>query len=268
MRPSAHIEVSFSSVDETEGLSLELDSEKNKEVYSEDKSDFFLGEAVYLKLVYTPIYDESGNEIPYSLHTSAGTVSTNATNILYSQAENLIFEQEKQMELQNVPSNSVDWKWMGKSGGSPLFNGRSVSISEESTRILYCSYTYRGNRLRLIVPSSAISNISDFPEISAVVVAERGDQKASLTVSFAAESLAPIPMELKVSDFCSNEEIVDVDVFIDGSFIGKTNINGRVYLGMMKPKTHHSLKMTKTGYIDSDKDVLYNDYFTVPAPSE
>ncbi|MGV9141830.1 MAG: hypothetical protein ACOC1X_02720, partial [Promethearchaeota archaeon] len=38
--------------------------------------------------------------------------------------------------------------------------------------------------------------------------------------------------------------------------------------GMMKPKTHHSLKMTKTGYIDSDRDVLYNDSFTVPTPSE
>jgi len=67
-----------------------------------------------------------------------------------------------------------------------------------------------------------------------------------------------------VADFYSDEPIENVEVFLDGNFIGRTNNEGKIYLHNLIPGQKHQLKMLKEGYTDSDLDVLHNDEFTVP----
>lgn len=265
MRPSASILVDFSGPGSDGGLFLALDKEKIRSVYGEDKSSFIPGEAAYLRLFSMP-------DTPYYLHSSAGSLSVVAREVPYPQEENIVFSWEAERDLSFVPDSSVDWKWMGRSAGNPLFAGTKITLPEievedgapeqKPVGVLNCKYTVMGDRLKLFVPASAMSG---FESIEVNVVAVQGQNVASLTVAYSTGLYGePVPVDLSVSDFCSNEHVWDVMVFIDGEYMGKTNANGTIYLGMMAPGSIHQLKMTREGYIDSDLDVLHNDSFTVP----
>lgn len=256
--PSHVLNVSF-AVSQDWGISLALDTKKIHEVYGEDKTTFIPGEAVYLKLM-------TASDDPYTLYTSAGVIKRIASDIPYEILEDVSFSFSKKESLQYLPRKGVDWNWIGSNPGSPLFNGKTITINKVSVAILHCEYTTLGDRLRLLVGPNAVEGDEEF---DVLVVAVQGDNKASLTVSYSGESLAPQPFDLQVSDYCGEGDesrIEGVEVFLDGSFVGLTDIKGRIYLGELVPGTTHTLKMLKDGYIDSDQDVLHNDLFTVPIP--
>lgn len=56
--------------------------------------------------------------------------------------------------------------------------------------------------------------------------------------------------------------LVGAYVYIDDLYVGLTDDSGTIYVnGIMQGP--HTLRVTKIGYIDTDKDALYNDEFTV-----
>lgn len=77
----------------------------------------------------------------------------------------------------------------------------------------------------------------------------------------------PVPYELEATDYCSDADVEGVAVTMDGDYMGLTNGDGIISLGDLVPGTTHTLKLTKTGYQDSDLDNLNNDSFTVPTSS-
>jgi len=81
------------------------------------------------------------------------------------------------------------------------------------------------------------------------------------------ESEDLVPYEISVLDFCSDEAIANVQIYLNGSYIGVTDSTGIKSLGYLTPGTSYTLKMTKTGYQNSDVDALNNDSFTVQAAS-
>ena len=256
--PQSSVRLTFTSEDFTsDGIHLSLDTERNREVYGEEKTTFAPGEAAYLKLISS--FDN------YELYTSAGSVSRVASNILYEHSENIIFRFEQKASLEQNPVGAVSWEWLGRSAETPFFNGKDVSIPEAEVAVLKCDYKVSGDRLRLVVSHGSMYGNS---ELDVVVVAVKGENKASSTVSYSTEEGGvPTPIELEVSDFCSGEVVDEVEVFLDGTSVGTTNINGKIYLGELLTGSTHQLKMTKTGYVDSDQDVLHNDEFTVPTSS-
>lgn len=250
---------------QTHDFNLSLDSEKIAEVYGQtDKSSFAPNESAYLKLI------RSSNEA-YQLFVTAGKISTVIRNTLYPVSETVIFAASSLEDLNYIPIKNVTWDWIGRSPGTPLFSGKGVKIESPSNvskdsfvpiGVLQCSYNVNGDCLKLTVLDSDMSEVD---KMDVLVIAIQGENKAYTQVSFdKGTGGAPIPINLLVKDFCSDANVVDVDVYLDGSFIGKTNGNGKIYLGDLVPNTIHDLKMTKSGYIDSDLDVLYNDSFTVP----
>jgi hypothetical protein len=72
-----------------------------------------------------------------------------------------------------------------------------------------------------------------------------------------------VPVGLSVPDFCSDEQVEDVEVFLDGFSIGYTNAEGKIFLEELMQGSQHQLKMIRNGYVDSDLDILLNDTFTV-----
>lgn len=243
-------------VSEGANLSIALDAEKNAEVYGEKKSTFFPGEKAYLHITRT-LSDA------YTLHSSAGKIVSTNKNMPYDISEDFSFVFESSKTLSDLPAGSVSWKWFGKSGGGPVFDRRQISLHSSVVGILQCSYkTYRDQAYLLVLDRDI--NVEDAEEFPVLAVVKQNDSTASCTVQYGGDSLAPIPIDLHISDFCSDEDLSEVDVYMDGSFIGKSNTSGKIYLGLLVPGTVHTLKMTKTGYRDSDQDILHNDKFTVP----
>lgn len=274
-RPAAHIVVEFDDGMEKGQLSLSLDEKMNLAVYGEKKSSFLPGEAAYLRLVTTiPVDDytdkdgEQQEGYPYYLHTSAGTISTIAQNIIYEEEEIITFSMQDNANLSHKPNKILSWKWLGKDRGTPKFSGSSVLLNEKSVGVLKCVYNVAGYRCKLVARSRDFgSDIEEETELPVQVVAVQRDQIASLTVSYSGSAEEPVDVEILVTDFCSGDEVDLVEVYVDGEYIGKTNARGRVYVGKMVPNSQHTLRMTRAGFIDSDKDVLYNDLFKVPAPA-
>lgn len=67
---------------------------------------------------------------------------------------------------------------------------------------------------------------------------------------------------INVADFITDADLQTVTVFIDEVNKGTTDANGLITIEDVTVG-NHAIKMTKTGYTDSDSDTLVNDYIMV-----
>ena len=67
---------------------------------------------------------------------------------------------------------------------------------------------------------------------------------------------------INVADFINLSDLQTVTVFIDEVSKGTTDANGLITIADVTVGSH-AIKMTKTGYSDSDADTLINDYIMV-----
>ena len=67
---------------------------------------------------------------------------------------------------------------------------------------------------------------------------------------------------INVQDYSDDSDLEDVTVYIDGVSQGTTDSDGNITINDIAVGGH-TLKMTKTGYYDSDADTLYNDFIMV-----
>jgi len=67
---------------------------------------------------------------------------------------------------------------------------------------------------------------------------------------------------IHIADYIDASELQTVSVYIDDVLKGTTDANGELDVDDVAVGGH-ALKLTKTGYLDSDADVLLNDYIMV-----
>jgi len=67
---------------------------------------------------------------------------------------------------------------------------------------------------------------------------------------------------INVSDYVTDSLLEDVTVYLDGVNKGTTDADGNIDISNVTVG-HHTVKFTKTGYLDSDEDDLDNDEFTL-----
>jgi len=67
---------------------------------------------------------------------------------------------------------------------------------------------------------------------------------------------------IHISDYIDTTELEDVSVYIDDVLKGTTDASGELDIDDVAVGGH-TLKLTKTGYLDSDADTLLNDYIMV-----
>ena len=67
---------------------------------------------------------------------------------------------------------------------------------------------------------------------------------------------------ISIKDYVSDADVATAAVFIDNVSKGNTDANGEIDITGITVGTH-TLKITKTGYVDSDADELLNDYLVV-----
>ena len=253
-QPTASATINFSGAESGEssgGFPVALDSDRN-----EGKTTFAPGESVYIKI--TPTGE-------YSIASSAGTVSSDGKNIPSPFTENLEFANSKTATLSYPNSGGVSYRWLGKSGGTPLFNGQAVTLPADTVGVLEVTYDTFSDRLRLDVTTADMGGNDELPVLVAVTDAEGTTN--SLTVTFTTDGDVPgvpVPVEIEVTNFCSGAVVAGASVYVDGAFIGTSSAAGIVYAGMLVPGQTYTLRITAPEFKDSDKDILYNDSFVVP----
>ena len=67
---------------------------------------------------------------------------------------------------------------------------------------------------------------------------------------------------INITDYVSDADVATAAVFVDGVSKGNTDANGEIDIADIAIGTH-TLKVTKSGYVDSDADELLNDYLVV-----
>ena len=232
-------------------ISLDFDTDKNA-----GKTTFNPGDIAYLRL-----FLQSSD--PYTAEVNMGEAKTSATNIHFSiDDEEVRFANIEFGYLRYRPCNDVSYRWIGKDAGTPLFNGKKITLTQSFVAILNCDYKTEGDRLA--VNSDKVGSV--------LVVVIQGEEQASLVVPFVdedgdgdGEEPTPVPYELEVKDYCTDAVLAGVTVYFDGVDIGQTDVNGVIVLGALVPGDFHELKMAKAGYMNSEDDRLNNDSFTVPA---
>jgi len=67
---------------------------------------------------------------------------------------------------------------------------------------------------------------------------------------------------IRITDYVDDSELETVTVYLDGVSQGTTDANGEIDISTVTVGGHE-LKLTKTGYQDSDADTIFNDYIMV-----
>lgn len=69
-------------------------------------------------------------------------------------------------------------------------------------------------------------------------------------------------ISINIKDYVSEEILEGAAIYLDTILKGTTDVNGNLTIEDVTIGGHF-LKITKAGYVDSDADVLYNDYIMV-----
>lgn len=240
-------------------IALSLDDDKNQAVYDEElKIAFAPGDPVYLKFL-------SGLDDEYEILASAGSISRAAIDVPYPVSQDLVFSNETVAALSNLPAAGVDWKWIGRGAGSPLFDGRSVQLPERSVAVLRCEYQTLGDRLKLIVPESAMDGHN---EITVNVVVIQAGMVAEQQVTIARDEVADRVQEICdvqviVEDYCTGDRIAGATVQAAGQTV-TTDSGGKCTLRDIVKGQDYEISVSATGYTASDDDLLANDSFEIP----
>ena len=88
------------------------------------------------------------------------------------------------------------------------------------------------------------------------------NDSASFGDDYAPASCGTRTIILNVNDYITTDDIEGVSVWIDDTLKGTTDGNGDITITSIGIG-YHTLKMTKTGYLDSDADELFNDWINV-----
>ena len=153
-----------------------------------------------------------------------------------------------------MPSGAVETFWVGRSGGTISIDGQTITVPEKIVGVLKCKYTTFYDNFKLVSDTAGTIN----------VCGTYSEKTACRTVTVT-DPTDPVDYELEVRDYCSEAIISGATIYFDGVDIGNTDTNGVINLGKLLPGSSHSLKITKTGYIDSDKDKLNNAIIEVPS---
>jgi hypothetical protein len=88
---------------------------------------------------------------------------------------------------------------------------------------------------------------------------------ASTTITLEQEDIQYKNVVITVKDFCSSNTLEGVSVVLnDDPLLSQiTNVSGEVHFEHLQKNITYNIKMTKDGYMDSDKDELANDSFVI-----
>ena len=215
---------------------FELDNSKNKGL-----SDFNEDTTCFLKL-----YNLGTN---LTIDTTSGTASIYGRNITEEQEEYVIFENSKEEALSYPIYRVEDYKWIGGDGGNVVFDEYNAKLPDKINGVLYVKYLTAYTSIK--IDTRIIGKV--------LVVAEDEKGKGSIVIDY---SGGYKDAYLTVKDACTKNVVAGARVYLDGKYVGNTDSFGKIYLGKIAIGKH-KIKVSKTGYKDTDQDAIANDEFEI-----
>ena len=229
------------------GFSVSLDSEKN-----DGKSTFAPDESAYL--IVAPTGD-------YTYEVSAGSLTGIGRYIPIPVIDTLIFSNSKTAELSSLPAYAAtSIQWLGKSGGTPLIDGQTVTVPNEIVGVLEIGYDTYVSSYRLDITSRDMDGEEVLPVV--VVFTDSEGTTAGLTVTFALDEDEPtgpdpdtilVTYTINVTSLCAEGVIEGVCVTQDGDAIGCTDEYGQVTFESYPGS--YAFMASRTGYVDVEETV-------------
>jgi hypothetical protein len=223
-------------------LNLELNSEDN-----EGKSEFApngIDEAIIR------LYKTSSAQVYF--RRTYGTWRQVTTRVPIEVEEDVEFDWSKEEQLYYLPDGAVTWEWLGTPvGRDPVFDGTFIRTSAEVLGILRCTYT-------TLVDQYGLKSDEEIP---IMVFAYQGVLRDFLTVNFAGDGEDRKQYEVRVLDYCTGDPVPGATVYVNGVSYGQTANDGRVQVGTYTTGSENTLRIVKSGYLDSDNDSIRNDSF-------
>ena len=234
-------------VETNEAITLSLDSDANN-----NETSFESG---------TPAYIKQFPPGEFTMEVNIGTVEKKLKRVSYTITEEKVyFANVATKNLAYLPEGEVTYSWIGNDLGNPTFNGKVITISESGVGVLTCTYITLYDQLMVLYSSA------DDTTVLLVVVNE--DVNDSLLITYTGiEDVAERPVVITVKDYCSGEVVVGANVEVTAPGYATSNFTtdalGQASLGSLIVGNTYNLKITATGYKDSDDDSLSNDNFIV-----
>ena len=198
----------------------------------------------------TDVYIRSFPSLPdLQVDSTMGTVTIEGHNIPLEVEEEIVFANTQEESLMYPTSSIKSWEWLGRNGGTPLFNGKTITLPNKVYGVLKVNYISYYDSIKLRSDN----------EGKVLVYAWNGSRSGNIVIDYTTETK---PVYLTVKDACTKTIIPGASVFVDGQFVGLTDNNGRIFLGELRVG-EHQLKITAQNYQDSDRDTIANDKFII-----
>lgn len=181
--------------------------------------------------------------------STMGRVTIEGHHIPLEVEEEIVFANTQEESLKYPASSIISWEWLGRNGGTPLFNGKTITLPNKVYGVLKVNYISYYDSIKLRSDN----------EGKVLVSAWNASSSGSIVIDYTTETK---PVYLTVKDACTKTIIPGASVFVDGQFVGLTDNNGRIFLGELRVG-EHQLKITAQNYQDSDRDTIANDKFII-----
>jgi len=201
---------------------------------------------------------------PYGVESLIGTLQYVGAYDMDA-SEHVTFLYEKEKELSKFPSAivSMEWELLKSPEEPPLLsaNGKKISIPEKAFGTVNVSYVYKIHVWYLTV-SKAQAEQKDSVSVP-VLAMQSGGAADSVNVEYADD----LGGDAQAYDFlvindCTEDPVPGASFIFQGKDL-VTGDDGRVYAGVLNHGTYQLGIIKATGYLDSDKDTLDNEKFTI-----
>ena len=235
-------------VEETNAaISLSLDSAAN-----DNETSFEAG---------TPAYVKQFPPGEFEMTVNIGSVEKKLKRVPYTITEEKVyFANVATKNLAYLPEGEVTYSWIGNDLGNPTFDGRVITIPEAGVGVLNCTYITLYDQLMVLYSGAEATSV--------LLVVLNEDVSDSLLITYTGiEDVTERPVVLTIKDYCSGEVVVGANVEVTAPGYATSNFTtdtlGQASLGSLIAGNTYNLKITATGYKDSDDDSLSNDSFIV-----
>ena len=214
---------------------------------------------------YALIYAADGNEYTaaYTLAANVAGVARVGSRLPLESTETLEFAATAEAELSRPVAQVLSWRWVGTDCGTPVFDGRRVSLAATAAAgLLEVTYRAYADRWRV---SAGLA-------YTALLVASLGETTASLQIEPEEEDEGGDDEDggenteytIVVVDYCTGDPVEGAVVSLSGVVAGTTDESGQVSVTLVAGRSY-SVRVTAAGYDPSDADTLANDSFTAQA---
>lgn len=224
------------------------------EEFNDNQTSFLQSDSVYINLFrvldVNYVGSTNGNIILYK---------TNKKKVV---KEILYFTDSRTTDV-NYPidsTNNVDFIWYGNSlGNINVVNNSTIRANKSGYGVGIISYTTFYDIYKLTTPQDIPNN-----EERGIIVfgSDVGGNNAHINISVHGNKLSDQDIIIESKDYDLDLPIPGAEVYINGEFKGLTDGYGKLNVGKLF-LGKYSLKIIASGYKDTDKDALNNDFFIV-----